>query len=91
MLTKLKFIKMEHNKLNRSELICNRLIECDENGELMYREQLKIIHFYLKKFNFTSKSNLAKQRGVSASAISQSIKRGREMVLELNGVTLIAN
>jgi predicted DNA-binding protein YlxM (UPF0122 family) len=80
---------MKHNKLNRSELIYKRLIECDGNGELMYPEQLKILDFYIKKFNLTTKSHLAKQRGVSASAISQSIKRGNEMIFKLNGTELI--
>lgn len=77
--------------LNRSELIYKRLIECDKDGELNYAEQLKIINYYIKKFNFTTKAKLAKERGVSNAAITQSIKRGNEMIVELNGIELICN
>jgi predicted DNA-binding protein YlxM (UPF0122 family) len=91
LLINIKTIDMNDNKLNRSELIYKRLIECDGNGELLYPEQLKILNFYIKKFNLATKSHVAKQRGVSCSAISQSIKRGNEMIFKLNETELICN
>lgn len=77
--------------MNRSKLIAERYIECSNNGELNYSDELNVLTYLAKKFNLTTKSKLAKERGVSPSAITKSISNNREMVIELNGTELICN
>ena len=79
------------NRLIRSKLIKERLFECLKNGELTYTNEIEIVQYIAQRLNLTTKSQLAKERGISFNGMKSRIKSGKEMIIELNGTELICN
>jgi len=78
------------NKLNRSELIANRLIECHQKGELYTHDVVKILNHFAQELNLSTNSAAARIRGISPAGMQSRVESGKEMVVTLNGNKLIA-
>ena len=78
------------NKLNRSELITNRLIECHQKGELYTHDVVKILNHFAKELNLSTNSAAARVRRISPAGMQKRIEAGKEMVVNLNGSKLVA-
>lgn len=79
------------NRLIRSKLIKERLFECLKNGELTYTNEIEIVQYIAQRLNLTTKSKYAKEKNLSYNGLKLRIEKGKEMVIELNGVDLICN
>lgn len=75
--------------LDRSKKIKDRLIECSQNGELMYTDELHILQYLLERYNPMSLSDYARKEGISPNGAKDRIKRGKVMQLNIIGRTFI--
>jgi hypothetical protein len=76
---------------DRSNEIRKRYIEGSNSGDLIMSDELIVLDHLVKKFNLTTKSQFAREKGVSLPYISKRCKDKKEAIIKLNGVELILN
>ena len=69
--------------------VSERYIKASQTKGFSYTEELEILEFLLNKFNLKSKTQYAKQEGISIAGVNDRIKRGKVMHLETIGKTFI--
>lgn len=77
--------------LERSAKIRDRYIECSNNGELSYTDELIILNHLVQKFQLTTPSEYAKRKGMTYNGVRKRMRVNLEMVVNLNGIDLICN
>jgi len=77
--------------LERSKLIKERLFEVLQNNELMTHDEIEIVQYIAaERLKLTTPAKAAKEKGVSFNGMKLRVKNRKEMVVELNGIKLIA-
>ena len=84
-----KFCNM-HKKLNRSNLIKERFIECSHNNELLLSDECKILQHLFKKLHFLTISDAAKEKGISYNTVKLKIKKGEIMNIQIGGQIFVS-
>lgn len=75
--------------MERSTKIRERLIECSNNGELNYTDELHILHHLLDKFKPISLAQYARKERISVNGEKSRIAAGKVMNLQMIGKTFI--
>ena len=69
--------------------VSERYIKASQSKGFSYTDELEILEFLLNKFNLKSKTQYAKQEGISIAGVNDRIKRGKVMCIETIGKIFI--
>ncbi|MFV9549651.1 hypothetical protein [Algibacter sp. PT7-4] len=69
--------------------VSERYIKASETKGFSYTDELVILEYLLNKFNLKSKTQYAKQEGISIAGVNDRIKRGKVMYIQTIGKIFI--
>ena len=71
--------------MEKSITVSEKYIKASETKGFSYTDELNILEYLLNKFNLKSKSQYAKQEGISIAGVNDRIKRSKVMCVKTIG------